>query len=203
VTRSSARPQLAALALSDPPEHWEALGFAVSANSTWLGDVEIRFGCPGRGIVGWSLRGAQSAVDGLPVADAPAGQAPGLQHPNGATGLDHVVILAPDFDRTASALESAGLALRRVAQRPDGARMGFRRLGSAILELVEAGEADAGPARFWGLVVIVGDLDALAARLGERLGKIRPAVQPGRRIATLHASAGLQQAVAFMDPEPA
>jgi hypothetical protein len=51
-------------------------------------------------------------------------------------------------------------------------------------------------------VVIVEDLDALAQGLGEQLGSVRDAVQPGRRIATLHSSAGLGQPVAFMTPEP-
>jgi hypothetical protein len=50
--------------------------------------------------------------------------------------------------------------------------------------------------------VVVADLDALASRLGDLLGAIRDAVQPGRRIATLRETAGLGQAVAFMSPEP-
>jgi hypothetical protein len=50
--------------------------------------------------------------------------------------------------------------------------------------------------------VIVEDLPALAERLGEHLGAIKMAVQPGRHIATLRPSAGLGQAVAFMDQEP-
>ncbi len=82
-------------------------------------------------------------------------------------------------------------------------RQGFRRIGPAILELVEVvGEDPDGPARFWGLVPIVADLDALSARLGELLGGVRPAVQPGRRIATLSSEAGLSPRVAFIDPEP-
>jgi hypothetical protein len=50
--------------------------------------------------------------------------------------------------------------------------------------------------------VTVADLDALAARLGDHLGRIKDAVQPGRRIATLSGAAGLGEAVAFMSPEP-
>ena len=49
--------------------------------------------------------------------------------------------------------------------------------------------------------MIVSDLPALADLLGEHLGRIKDAVQPGRRIATLRDSAGLSAKVAFMDPE--
>jgi hypothetical protein len=50
-------------------------------------------------------------------------------------------------------------------------------------------------------VVNVAHLDALAERLGGKLGEIKSAVQPGRRIATLRHSAGLGEAVAFMSVE--
>jgi hypothetical protein len=122
-------------------------------------------------------------------------------HPNGAVAIDQVVVLTPDFDRTAAALEQAGMPLRRVGD-AGSFRQGFRRLGPAILELVEAVDQPPGPARFWGLVVIVADLEALRGRLHPHLGPVRPAVQPARHIATLAASAGLSAAVAFMDPEP-
>ena len=108
------------------------------------------------------------------------------------------MIVTPDFDRTAAALAAAGMPLRRIA-RNRGVRIGFRRLGPAVLELVQVGSGETGPARFWGLAIIVADLDALAARLGNRLGAIRPAVQPGHRIATLTPAAGLTAKVAFMD----
>jgi hypothetical protein len=52
-------------------------------------------------------------------------------------------------------------------------------------------------------VIVVEDLRALADRLGEHLRPIKPAVQPGRQIATLKRTAGLVPAIAFMDPEPA
>jgi hypothetical protein len=111
-----------------------------------------------------------------------------------------VVILTGDFDRTSAALTAHGMPLRREAER-NGARQGFRRLGPAIMELVAAPQAPSGPASFWGLVIVVRDLAALAGRLGERLGEPRAAVQPGRHIATLRESAGLTLAIAFMDPE--
>jgi hypothetical protein len=132
------------------------------------------------------------------VVAAPADATSGTAHPNTATGLDHVVITTPDFDRTAKALESHDMPLRRIRD-AGGFRQGFRRLGPAILELVEAKTMPDGPASFWGLVVIVGDLEQLGRRLGDHLGEPKPAVQPGRRIATLRRSAGLGQPVAFMD----
>ncbi len=191
------KPELVALALADPPERWQALGFTVDDGVCSIGGVAVGLGASGRGITGWAVTGLESEVDGLPIVPAPATAAPAA-HPNGAVGLDHVVVMTPDFERTSAALEAAGLELRRVVERPDGNRMGFRRLGAAILELVEVPELDPGPARFWGLVVIVDDLDALVERLGDDLGHVHDAVQPGRRIASVRRSAGLGEAVAFM-----
>ena len=138
------------------------------------------------GITGWSL----PAIDGLRPARPIRTPRP-REHPNGAVALDHVVVLTPDFDRTAAAFDAAGLAFRRVRD-GGGFRQGFRRAGPAIVEVVEAVGARPGPARFWGLVPIVADLDALCEQLGpELMGEPKPAVQPGRRIATVRRAAGL------------
>lgn len=199
------RPELAALRLGDPPERWDALGFDVSNSSVRLGGVELELAAGGDGISGWRLRGvpAADAIDGLATElDSVGGARDASEHPNGAVAVDHFVVMTPDFDRTAAALAGAGIELRRIREAPGGFRQGFRRLGPAILELVEARDARPGPARFWGLVVIVDDLEALGRRLGDQLGPIKSAVQPGRQIATLRQSAGLGEAVAFMSPEP-
>jgi hypothetical protein len=191
---------LLALALADPPERWRALGFAVADGSCSMGEVSLQLGSPGEGITGWAVTGVDSVLDGLPNFGVIA-PSPSATHPNGAIGVDHVVVVTPDFDRTAAAFEEAGIPLRRIRD-AGGFQQGFRRLGPAILELVEAPGAPPGPARFWGLVIVVADLDALAERLGDGLGRVRDAVQPGRRIATLRESAGLGEAVAFMSPGP-
>ena len=216
------RPQLAAIWIADPPERWEALGFSLDDDTSCnLGGVRIHLGAPGAGITAWSIRAARGAttdIDGLatePLATEPLAAEPAptgtLQHPvhpNGASALDHIVVVTPDFDRTSRVLARAGMALRRVRRVGDehdvaSFRQGFRRLGPAILELVETkAEPATGPARFWGLVVIVEDLDGLKGRLQDVLGEPRPAVQPGRRIATLGEAAGLTPRVAFMSPEP-
>jgi hypothetical protein len=199
------RPELTELQIADPPERWEALGFTVGGHQMTLGAIQVRLGAQGQGITRWAIDGIRvtDAIDGLSTTPAPPPPKPPFPatHPNGATGIDHVVVLTPDFDRTSRALQQAGMPLRRI--RDVGSfRQGFRRLGPAILELVEAVTLPEGPARFWGLVVIVGDLGALANRLPEHLGPIKPAVQPGRQIATLRDTAGLSTSVAFMTSEP-
>ncbi len=191
--------RLTELHVGDPPERWEALGFAVEQGRCDLGGVGVLLGGAGEGITAWAVEGIVEEIDGLPNASPTvAGGTPA--HPNGALGIDHVVVVTPDFDRTARLLEAAGLPLRRIRD-AGGFRQGFRRLGPAILELVEARGAPPGPANFWGLVVIVADLGALADRLADRLGSVKLAVQPGRHIATLRPAAGLSTRVAFMDPE--
>jgi hypothetical protein len=197
------RAELAALQIADPPEAWEALGFTVSEDGVVvLGGVELWLDAAGRGITGWTLRriSLHHDVDGLATGTTTDPPPPEAGHRNGALAIDHVVVTTPDFDRTSAALEDAGIPLRRVRD-AGGFRQGFRRLGPAILELVEAPTMPAGPARFWGLVVTVADLVGLRARLAPHVGEIRDAVQPGRQIATLAQSAGLSPRIAFMDPE--
>ena len=202
-------PELTGLFLADAPERWDALGFSVHDGQMELGGVRLVLGVAGTGITAWSLSETDVVVDGLPALEGVATYRPirpvsrhasdGGEHPNGAVGVDHVVVTTPNFDRTREALARASMPLKRIAELR-GTRMGFRRIGPAILEVVETPKAER--TAFWGLVVVVRDLNALAARLGEDLGEIRPAVQPGRRIATLRSSAGLTTNLAFMDPDP-
>ena len=65
------------------------------------------------------------------------------------------------------------------------------------------GPIDGDGERLWGLSPTVADLEACARLLGDRLGPIKEATQPGRRIATLrHGACGLTVPIAFMSPEP-
>jgi hypothetical protein len=204
------KPELATLQIADALERWEALGFTVSDGICELGGIELTLGAVGNGITAWSITNldpATTGIDGLPTTTRPAEPTPLHQqtshpHPNGATGIDHVVVVTPHFDRSAEELEVAGIPLRRIREVPADPpfRQGFRRLGPAILELVESPQAPR--TAFWGLVIIVADLEALANRLAGHLKPIKPAVQPGRQIATLERTAGLTPAIAFMDPEP-
>jgi hypothetical protein len=202
------------ITVADRADAWRAVGFDVDDGGRCpIGTVVVQLGAAGRGIAGWSVRGIETTeLDGLPtgLSDAPE-RDPAPAHPNGAASIDHLVAFTPDRARTAAALESAGLSLRRLRDEPTPAGGGFQaffRLGKVILEVVEygegapqAGDGDA-PARLWGLALGVESLDATAALLGDRLSNPRDAVQPGRQIATLRRSAGVGVPIAFMTPGP-
>ncbi len=202
------------LRVGDAPESWAALGFAIDGDACVVGGVRIRLAGTdsGKGLTGWSLRDFGGAdLDGLPTERSdrpPPAEAP--EHPNGITALDHVVAISSDLDRTVAALQAAGLDLRRIREEPTPAgapRQAFFRLGAVILEVVQAPEeaiertGGDRPTFFWGLAFVAPDLDATVAALGDRVSEIRPAVQPGRRIATLNRAAGLSVPVALITPQ--
>jgi 4-hydroxyphenylpyruvate dioxygenase-like putative hemolysin len=153
---------------------------------------------------------SSATIDGLPTTASEAARPEPVDHPIGALQIDHVVVASPDRVRTTRAFEAAGFAPLRVRQTDSyGSPMSqtFFRAGEVIIELVSPdqpdGNAEAHPAGFFGLAITVADLDRAAARLGPALGSIKPAVQPGRRIATLrHRDLGLSVATALMTPEP-
>jgi catechol 2,3-dioxygenase-like lactoylglutathione lyase family enzyme len=207
-------PTIDELTVADAPGAWSALGFELAGDTCVVGDVRIRLvgEGDGKGLTGWALRDVAAAdLDGLATRRSQR-QPPNepAAHPNGITGLDHVVAITPALDRTVAVLRGAGLDLRRIREEPTPAgapRQAFFRLGATILELVqEPPEAnkraggDGRPAFFWGLAFVAPDLDATVAGLGERVSEIRPAIQPGRRIATLRRSAGLAVPVALITP---
>jgi catechol 2,3-dioxygenase-like lactoylglutathione lyase family enzyme len=180
--------RLRALAVADPPERWEALGFAVVAESVLLPDLRVVLGAPAFSV---SIAGV-TEIDGLALGEVAPSAPVYSAHPNGALAVDHVVALTPDFDRTAQRLDAAGIPLRRVRD-AGGFRQGFRRLGPTILELVEAPSAPA--TTWWGLTVTVPDLGALPGTL---ISDPKPAVQRGRLIATVRTPG---TPLAFMTPE--
>lgn len=187
------------------PRAWGGAGFAVEDDATLAGAVRLSF-ASGEGILGWRLSIDAGEIDGLPAAAPPISElAAAGPHPNGVTLIDHVVVLTPDLERTTAALAGIGVERRRVreVETDDGTlRQGFFRLGEVILEVVAHARVEDGPARFWGITFTVEDLDAAAELLGDRLGSIRDAVQPGRRIATLRREAGLGLPVALISPQP-
>ncbi|MFZ1153743.1 MAG: hypothetical protein WAN93_02440 [Solirubrobacteraceae bacterium] len=209
---ATSAPTIEEITIADDPERWQALGFTTAEGVVQLDAVRIVLAGQhaGQGILGWSLRGISSSeLDGLPTTRSHiASPMVAFDHLNGVDAIDHVVAMSPQLDRSVQALESAGLDLRRIREQPTPAgapRQAFFRLGAVILEVVQepreamerSGVGD-GPARFWGLALLTSDLDRTVAHLAGHVSEIRPAVQPGRRIATLRRSAGLAVPVALM-----
>ncbi|CAN5667613.1 hypothetical protein BH10ACT1_BH10ACT1_21770 [soil metagenome] len=208
--------------MADDAAAWTAAGFTVQGDRVRIGTVSFHLvGSEegSAGITAWRLAGLSvpgASVDGLPTEvvaepdhddDGPAGPA----HPNGVIGLDHVVVATPDLERSIEAFTAIGLELRRVrdlGETGTGLRQAFFRLGTTVLEVVggptgSGATATEAPATWFGIAVDVADLDASAAFLGEGLGRVKAAVQPGRRIATLrHAAFGMTLVVAAMDHDP-
>jgi catechol 2,3-dioxygenase-like lactoylglutathione lyase family enzyme len=206
------------LTIADKPGHWAALGFDVADEECQIGRVRLRFVDPSvaskhPGILAWSLRDlAGTELDGLPTTISERLlPAPAPTHPNGVLTIDHVVAISPDLERSIAAMQDAGLDLRRVREQPTPAgapRQAFFRLGHEILELVQepvevlARHADTDrPVQFWGLALLVEDLDRCVEQLTPHVSDVRPAVQPGRRIATVRRSAGLAVPIALMSAD--
>ena len=184
-------PVLNAITVAADPAEWAAAGFSITSGRLLVGDVAIDF-VEGEdsGITGWTL-GAAAGVS----RSAPA-------HANGVTEIDHVVMLTPQLEPAIADLEEKGIALRRIREGETGMgkfRQAFFRVGQPILEVVESGEMESdAPPRFWGITFTTADIDAAAELLGDRLGRVKDAVQPGRRIATVRKEAGLGLPVALI-----
>ena len=199
-------PELVALDVAADPAAWRALGFTVDDDDVCAVDgVAIRLGSAGRKISGWALADVPGGVevDGMPTVPAPP-PPPAASHANGTVALDHLVVMSPDPDRTIEALAARGVEPRRrrhTDQYGPPFTQTFFRVGRPILELIGPAEpAGSEPARFYGIAFTVDDLDGTAALLGDRIGRVKDAVQPGRRIATLCREAGAGIPLAFMSP---
>ena len=124
--------------------------------------------------------------------------------PLNVLGVDHIVVMTGNLERTCEAITAVTRSpLKRIRDAGGGVRQGFHRCGRIIIEVVERPDIDAvTPASIWGLVLNVGDLDQCIDWLGpDVISAPRPAVQAGRRIATIKREAGLGIAVALMTPE--
>jgi hypothetical protein len=186
---------------------WADAGFTVAAETCLTGDVLIEFTAGAGGILDWALAGVEAdAIDGL--ATRPAGDRPpeGVPNPNGVVEIDHLVVLTPSLQRTIDAFEAVGVELRRIREGETGLgpyRQAFFRVGRPVLEVVEVADMEAeAPARFWGITFTVADIDAAAEMLGDRVGRVKDAVQPGRRITTVRKEAGLGLPVALISAKP-
>jgi hypothetical protein len=196
------------LLVADAATVWQDAGFSVDSDSVArIGDVRLRLGRDGTGIVGWALRGRGHGddIDGIPAGWSDSVPAEPATHPNGVTAIDHVVLLSPNLARTVSSLAAIGLQPRRERDADLGGqpmRQVFFRLGPVILEVVGSpSAAGADPSSLWGVTYVVEDIDATAAFFGDRALRVKAAVQPGRRITTLkHRDLGMSVRTAMISP---
>ena len=207
VTTNGARVEW--LTIAGDVENWRSIGLTVQADGTIpLMGTSLRIDEPSgavgsTGIIGWALSGVEptEAIVGLPTAVVDPGPPVIAQHALGAIELDHVVVMTSDLGAVSAAMaEATGCELKRTRELGT-ITQGFHRIGRGglIVEIVEHPDFDRGEAEFWGIVIIVDDLDAACDLLGdERISEPKDAVQPGRRIATIRKDVGLGTAVALM-----
>ena len=161
---------------------------------------------PDQGIASWSLRdiASEDDIDGVPTYRSTSGPVEPDQHPNGTTEIDHVVLMSHNPHRTVAALEQRGFDVRRVRDAGNGMEQTFFKTREVVIELIGPREPSEDHfdkrAHFYGLAFTVADLDATAALLGERLGRVKDAVQPGRASPRSARSAAPACAIAFMSP---
>ena len=196
------------LLVASPIEPWQAIGLHIGDGVARVGGVALRFapvGPDGReGVISWGLVGApthDTDIDGLATHHLEAAPEGGHRHSLHIVGFDHLVVMTSSLERTCSGIEaSTGEPLKRI--REAGAiRQGFHRLGELIIEVVESPQVTSSHASFWGFVWNVADLHEVCARLGpDVVSPPKPAVQPGRFIATVRAQVGLGLPLALMTP---
>ena len=199
------------LVIADEPSAWAAAGFTVEGDLCRIGTVRVRLvgSGPQSGVLSWSLSGITGSVtdvDGLRTTASVRPPTEPAQHRLGITHIDHVVLSTPDLARTEAALAAIGLDARRHRDTELGGaplRQVFYRMNEVILEVIGSPDATGpGPATFWGLTHAVTDIDAAAAQLGDRAGRVKDAVQKGRRITTLrHRELGISVATALISQQ--
>ena len=198
------------LTITGDIDTWRSLGLSVTDDGLIpLFGTALRIVSPEAedvpaGIVGWALSGIDdttTSIAGLTTTVVEQLAPIFATHSLGARSIDHVVVMTGDLEQTTGDVALAtGCELKRIRE-VGKIRQGFHRIGRGglIVEVVQHEDDDRSAAEFWGLVIIVEDLDEACAQLGaDRVGEPKDAVQPGRRIATIRSSVGLGTAVALM-----
>ncbi len=226
---------LVSVRVADSASTWERLGFVVDADgAVVISGVRFRFETDdgehgpgtgaGKGLTGWTLHDPAGVlpdnIDGISTTtvathDPVAVHATNGSHPNGVTGIDHLVLRTPNLERTIATFERLGFPCRRRrdahTQGSTVTQQAFFWLGSpddpndrVVLEVVgtsvvDPDESDA-PSSFFGIALVCDDLDATAAFFGDLVKSPIDAVQRGRRITAISARGGSTVPIALMTP---
>lgn len=185
------QPELRTLVIGDDASSWARAGFTVEGDETAVGSVRIVLaGRARRGVLAWELTAIEDRpIDGIRSIGTDQPPPARLDHANLVSRIDHVVVTTPDLQRTLGALRASGFEPRRSRHVPGSSparRQVFLWAGEPIIELVGPVEATGTrPASIWGLALSSDDLASTVTALGPALSEPKPAVQPGRTIATL------------------
>lgn len=191
--------RLASFVVRGTPDAWEALDFMVVGGAIPFANGAIELDPGADGPVALRVSGVADLppdVDGVALRRGEPLAA--VDHPNACFELDHVVIVTPSIETTSAAFERVlGLPQRRIRETPQ-VRQAFHRFDDrgCIIELVERSDLDA--PFLWGAVVNTADLGASVACAPDLISVPKPAVQPGRLIATVRSAAGVGCALAVM-----
>lgn len=190
---------LVQLAVGGPVEPWRRLGLHLdSENSCRIGQVNLLVDVHSpSGSLTWAFDRPLAAINGIRSEIA---RRPSAFISSDYSSVDHVVVMTDSLERTSSELfEIARLDQRRVREVGDGVRQAFHRSGEVIIEVVQT-RSTVGSS-LWGFVLVADEFDDVVTKLGEAvLAAPKPAVQPGRRIATVRGAVGLGVNVALMSP---
>ncbi|MFV1970574.1 MAG: hypothetical protein ACC683_06160 [Acidimicrobiia bacterium] len=158
---------LAALQL---PIDWTAFGWSETPQ---LGDVALTTGDPK-----WAWAPTAPAFEVHTMEVPHATQVSGFV-------IDHVVLLVPDLDRAISRFDTIGL-MPRLKMKVRGRPAAFFR-GGPVIEVIESPVRQAS---IYGIAVTAEEpLESLALTWkagGLSVGDVKDAIQPGRRIMTVH-----------------
>jgi hypothetical protein len=213
------------LTVADDVSTWTKLGFVADGSAVRVGGVT--FVCANtvasgaKGITDWILHDPEgvlpSTIDGIVTGTTNVRPSDHVApvHPNGVTGIDHLVLRSHDLERTIGVLEDLDLPCRR--RRDAGAygsttmKQAFFWLGAVddpneriVLEVVGEAEVDPAtkdqPSSFFGIAFVCADLGATVEFFGDLAKPPIDAVQPGRRITSISSRAGSSVAIALMSP---
>jgi hypothetical protein len=161
------------------PIDWTSFGWGMSPR---FGQVTLTTGDPK-----WSWSGAAPALP-IHIFETSSGS------PVESFHADHVVVLVPDLDGAVSSFSHVGLE-PRLRMKVGGRPAAFFRAGP----LIEVIESPVRQASIYGIALST-DLSLEKVSLewasrGLTIGEIKPAIQPGRRIMTVH---GIEAGFALM-----
>lgn len=202
--------KLVALHAAGQPAPWESIGLKFDGFLCYLGDVALVVdnSTVADGLLGWTIqceRDDEIDIDGISttlvssVATPPSNCRIGSE---AIVGLDHVVVMTDDLDRTCRAFtEQLGLEVRRERDAGRGVVQRFLMLSNTIIEIVTGPHVKTTGASLWGMVISVDDMVAWASSCGEEVTSTpKQATQPGRLISTVRSQVGLGVPFAVMTP---